>query len=190
MDEVRLSSGEFKALSSDTRLHIIRLLRERNHNITELSKKLGLSAPTVKQHLEVLAGSNIVMVIDNNRKWKYYCLTRKGKNLAEPAKASVFVVVGFAAVVVLAALLLFFVPMQAHYPYYSAGVGMNKMLAGEAIVNAPVPAAVDQNVSEQAVEKNEIVVEVLPFWDRLWIFVVIIIVAFLVAAVLMEKAVR
>lgn len=79
--EIRLSSNEFKALASETRAGIIKLLKERNHTLTELSKKLRLAAPTIKQHLGVLEGAELIQEMDEGRKWKYYCLTRKGKNI-------------------------------------------------------------------------------------------------------------
>jgi len=79
--EIRLSSNEFKALSSETRTNIIKLLKERNHTLTEISKKLRLAAPTIKQHLGVLLGAELVQELDEGRKWKYYCLTRKSKNI-------------------------------------------------------------------------------------------------------------
>jgi len=79
--EIRLSSSEFKALASDTRANIIKLLKERNHTLTEISKKLKMTAPTIKQHLGILKGADLVQELDEGRKWKYYELTRKGKNI-------------------------------------------------------------------------------------------------------------
>lgn len=82
--EVRLSSSEFKALASETRASIIKLLRERNHTMTEISKKLRLAAPTIKQHLGILECAELIEELDEGRKWKYYSLTRKGKNIFSP----------------------------------------------------------------------------------------------------------
>jgi len=82
--EIRLSSSEFKALASETRASIIKLLRERNHTMTEISKKLRLAAPTIKQHLGILEGAELIEELDEGRKWKYYSLTRKGKNIFSP----------------------------------------------------------------------------------------------------------
>jgi len=79
MNEIILSSKEFKALSSPTRSEIIKLLQERNHTMSEIAKKLGLKAPTVKQHLDVLTTAELIKQIESQRKWKYYTLTRKGK---------------------------------------------------------------------------------------------------------------
>jgi len=91
--EIRLSSSEFKALASETRAGIIKLLRQRNHTLTEISKKLGLSPPTVKQHLGVLENAELIQELDEGRKWKYYMLTRKGKNIfGQESPVNIFIV--------------------------------------------------------------------------------------------------
>ncbi len=84
MDELKIGREEFKALSSDTRINIIKLLHERNHTLSEISAKLDMSSPTIKQHIETLLKSDLIQQKDEGRKWKYYCLTRKGKKLVEP----------------------------------------------------------------------------------------------------------
>jgi len=84
MDELKIGIEEFKALSSDTRINIIKLLHERNHTLSELSAKLNMSSPTIKQHIGTLLKSDLIQQKDEGRKWKYYCLTRKGKKLVEP----------------------------------------------------------------------------------------------------------
>lgn len=93
--EIRLSSNEFKALASETRAGIIKLLQERNHTLTEISKKLKLAAPTIKQHMGILEGAELIQELDEGRKWKYYSLTRKGKNIFAPeTPVNILIVLG------------------------------------------------------------------------------------------------
>jgi DNA-binding transcriptional ArsR family regulator len=128
--EIRLSSSEFKALASETRAGIIRLLKQRNHTLTELSKKLMLAAPTIKQHLSVLENAELIQELDEGRKWKYYCLTRKGKNIfAAEAPVNVFIVLG-ASILALAGL------------FYSF-VGMLSAQSMVAVQRAPAPAFIE-----------------------------------------------
>ena len=111
MGEVTLSTGEFKALSSQTRTQILKLLEERNHTLTELSTKMKMSSPTVKQHLNVLVENNLIELRDEGRKWKYYALTRKGKNITQPAEQTQFLIVlSMASIAVIALLLIVFYP--------------------------------------------------------------------------------
>ena len=81
MDQITLSSNEFKALASETRTGLLKHLLERNHTLTELAQKTELATPTIKQHLEQLETAGLVEQIDDGHKWKYYCLTRKGKTI-------------------------------------------------------------------------------------------------------------
>lgn len=106
--EIRLSSAEFKALASETRAGIIRLLRQRNHTLTEMSKKLSLAAPTIKQHLGILENAELIHELDEGRKWKYYCLTRKGQNIfSQETPVNIFIVLG-ASVIGLCGMIYFF----------------------------------------------------------------------------------
>jgi len=50
----------FKALADKNRLRIVGLLAQRPHVVEDLSKSLGLGAPTVSHHLSVLAKAGIV----------------------------------------------------------------------------------------------------------------------------------
>lgn len=101
MPDVSLSTQEFKALSSESRTRILKILDERNHTLSELSARLEMAAPTVKQHTSVLVGSGLVELMDEGRKWKYYTLTKKGRQLlhANETKSSVFILLSSAIVV-------------------------------------------------------------------------------------------
>jgi DNA-binding transcriptional ArsR family regulator len=113
---IAISNNEFKALASETRTEMIKLLRERNHTLTELSKKLDMAAPTIKQHLGILQQAGLIEGLDEGRKWKYYTLTRKGKNIfATEAPANVLIVLAISAVVMVGLLygLLLTVGFQA-----------------------------------------------------------------------------
>ena len=105
-----MSRTEFKALASDSRTGIIKLLNERNHTLSEISKKLELTAPTVKQHLSVLENAGLIQQIDEGRKWKYYCLTKKGSKILSPGSpANVFIVLALSIIGVATVLYSFFV---------------------------------------------------------------------------------
>lgn len=97
MAEVALSANEFKALSSKTRVDIIKLLAVRNHNLSELAAKLGMSSPTIKQHLGTLGKAGLVEQIESRHKWKYYTLSNKSKALVGKAEASILIVLALAS---------------------------------------------------------------------------------------------
>ncbi|MDP6670758.1 MAG: winged helix-turn-helix domain-containing protein [archaeon] len=141
MDEITLSRTEFKALASDSRTGIIKLLNERNHTLSEISKKMELTAPTVKQHLSVLENAGLIQQIDEGRKWKYYCLTKKGSKILSPGSlANVFIVLGLSIIGVAAVLYSFFVKgsMQlAAAPLANGAVNDMGNDAVKSIANSP-----------------------------------------------------
>ena len=73
-----------KALSSDTRLDILKSLTDRRKMPAELSRELDLAASTIIEHLDKLEKSGLVVKRETGRKWVYYELTVKGENLIRP----------------------------------------------------------------------------------------------------------
>jgi len=103
---VVLDEKSFKALSADSRVSILKNLTDRRRTLTELSQKLDLGSSTIKEHCEILVGADLIKQVDEGRKWKYYELTKKGRQLIQPNLfdevkvlimlcAGVFVVGGF-----------------------------------------------------------------------------------------------
>ncbi|MFH1697027.1 MAG: winged helix-turn-helix domain-containing protein [Candidatus Diapherotrites archaeon] len=96
MADVTISTQEFKALSSDVRVNVIKMLNERNYTLSEISVKLGMAAPSTKQHMQTLMDTGIVRRIEEGRKWKYYQLTKKGRDIAnaEENQTNILIVLG------------------------------------------------------------------------------------------------
>ena len=143
MEEIKLSGPEFKALASETRTGIIKLLRGRNHTLTEMSKKLKLAAPTVKQHIGILEKADLIKELDEGRKWKYYCLTRKSKNIfLHKTPINVFIVLGV-SLFALVGLLYSFISMVENQAMSFAVKGGQMFMAPG--VQGIVPAAVESS---------------------------------------------
>ena len=98
MNELPLTKTEFRALSSDTRTSILKALAERNYTLSELSTKLGMSAPTIKEHVDILVESGMIGQKDEGYKWKYYALTQKGRDIFESSKKPVSIMLILSAV--------------------------------------------------------------------------------------------
>jgi DNA-binding transcriptional ArsR family regulator len=104
-----LDDKSFKALSAETRIQILKKLLERRMTLSELSKKLSLKNSTIKEHCELLMGAELLKKIDEGRKWKYYELTNKGKNIINPnpfEQAQVLVMLSVGAIIFSGILLL------------------------------------------------------------------------------------
>lgn len=117
MDEsIKLDRKSFEALAGQTRVKALKSLLRRRKTLTELSEELQLSPSTMKEHLEVLVDSELVTQIDEGRKWKYYELTRKGKQIAEPHELRVWIILGLSIVAAAAAIFNLLYAFQAPYP--------------------------------------------------------------------------
>ena len=83
-ETIILDQQTFKALAVDTRLQIIRLLQQKQYTLTELAEQLKLKPSSIKEHLDVLVNAGLIKQLDEGRKWKYYTITSKIKNLSQP----------------------------------------------------------------------------------------------------------
>jgi DNA-binding transcriptional ArsR family regulator len=79
----------FRALSSATRVDVLRALSERPHTPAELSRRLGVAESTAQYHLDRLAAAGLARRRSDGRVWAYHELTDLGRSLAamRPAAA-------------------------------------------------------------------------------------------------------
>lgn len=66
----------YRALGDTTRMHVLRLLSERDWYLTELAQQLELSKPTMKHHLALLRSAGLVTVTEEGS-LTYYSLRRE-----------------------------------------------------------------------------------------------------------------
>lgn len=83
-DKIVLDMKSFDALSSKTRISILKKLDIRRMTITELSNDTSLAKSTIHEHLTKLSDTGLVKTNDGGYKWKYYELTEMGKKLLHP----------------------------------------------------------------------------------------------------------
>ena len=65
-----------RALGDDTRLRILRLLRDQDFYLTEIAERLELSKPTIKHHLALLRSAGLVTIVEEGG-MSYYSLRRE-----------------------------------------------------------------------------------------------------------------
>jgi DNA-binding transcriptional ArsR family regulator len=107
--KIVLDRKAFSALAVDSRIRILKALRERRKMLAELSDELGLSASSTKEHMETLLNAGLVERFDDGHKWKYYALTRKGLGIVTPDREMrVWVVLGMSVMGLLISSLMLF----------------------------------------------------------------------------------
>ena len=98
--KIKLSQDEFRVLASNTRIDNLKLLDESQYTVSDISRKLDMNKATVHEHLSKLMEVGLVKKDDSPRKWVYYRLTWKGRNLLHPERVRVMVSLGIMLTVI------------------------------------------------------------------------------------------
>jgi DNA-binding transcriptional ArsR family regulator len=90
-EKILIDRKTLKAIASDTRMDLLKELSKRKYTLSELTTKLNLKGPTIKEHLDNLIDADLVKREESDNKWKYYFLTEKGKKLVKPKEIKVLI---------------------------------------------------------------------------------------------------
>jgi len=104
-EKVVLDRRSFEALAVDTRVRILKSLKQRRKTLSEIAQEMKMSVSGVKEHLETLEGADLVKKMDDGHKWKYYELTKKGSDLVAPKELRVWVVLSIAMIALIVSML-------------------------------------------------------------------------------------
>jgi len=117
-EKIVLDRKSFEALAVDTRVRILKALKQRRKTLSELSEELGLAVSGVKEHLETLQSAELITKVDDGHKWKYYELTRKGSEIIGPKELRVWILLSISTLaLILSAMSMF----QVVQPWDQAG---------------------------------------------------------------------
>jgi DNA-binding transcriptional ArsR family regulator len=152
-DKITLDRESFKALASDTRVSILKSLGRRRKMLAELAKELSMSPSTVKEHMESLTGAGLAVMIDDGHKWKYYELTRKGRNVLDPGQTKIWIMLSISIIGMLVASHGIIIAMAP--PGEMLAFSAMKA-ADDTVLRAPVLGASEEAVPllSQAAEEN------------------------------------
>lgn len=112
-EKVVLDRRSFEALAVDSRVRMLKSLKERRKTLTEISRELGMSVSGVKEHLETLEAVGLVKKIDDGHKWKYYELTRKGADIVAPKELRVWILLSISMIALVASMTALLYPPSA-----------------------------------------------------------------------------
>ncbi|MBU1975831.1 MAG: winged helix-turn-helix domain-containing protein [Nanoarchaeota archaeon] len=88
-EKILIDKKTLKAIAVDSRMNILRLLKQKKYTLTDISELLDLRNSTVKEHLDILVKADLIKKEVTDRKWKYYSLSFKGRRLIEPKEIKV-----------------------------------------------------------------------------------------------------
>jgi DNA-binding transcriptional ArsR family regulator len=92
--KITLDRKTFKILASETRVGILKKLDRRQMTVSDLARTLDMNKATVFEHLEKLIDAGLIKKKEDERKWVYYSLTWKGKNILHPERTKIAIVLG------------------------------------------------------------------------------------------------
>ncbi len=112
-EKVVLDRKSFEALAVDTRVKILKSLKERRKTLSEIAKEQGMSVSGIKEHLETLEAVGLIEKKDDGHKWKYYELTKKGADIVAPRELRVWILLSISTIAFAAALMAIFTAPSA-----------------------------------------------------------------------------
>ena len=123
-DKVILDSRSFRALSSESRVQIMKLLEEKRLTVTELSNLLKQNKSSVLEHLEKLVEADIVRKKEDTHKWVYYELTWRGKKILHPEITKIVIALSLTFILIAGIVLTGIVLVLRHNPSSQVTVGI------------------------------------------------------------------
>jgi len=149
-DSITLDRTAFKALASETRVEILKQLDASQKTVSDLARDMNMNKATMFQHLEQLVDAGLVKkdseedrattvktapleapVAGPPKKWVYYRLTGKGKNLLHPERVKIAVLLSVVAISCIMLAAVFTLVMNSAPP--PGGVEMRDLNAPDII---------------------------------------------------------
>ena len=138
MTKVILDIDSFKALSSDTRVDILKSLDGKKMGLNELCKETQLTKATLHEHLTKLIQAELIKKNQRDgHKWVYYKLTWKGSSLLHPENTRVMLLFTTTIIALSAAITGFFLHLQRLTPIIQQNERMF-LPENDGVFNAPL----------------------------------------------------
>jgi len=130
---VELDARAFKALSSPTRVSLLKKLAAKPRSLSSLAEEEGLSVQATDEHMHKLVQAGLVEK-EKKSKWAYYRLTPAGRSLVAPDRQPVYLMLAVSVMLLLAAAITW---PQANAP---AAVGVKDAVAPQFTQSQPQDA--------------------------------------------------
>jgi len=138
MTKVILDLDSFKALSSDTRVDILKALDGKKMGLNDLCKETQLTKATMHEHLTKLIQAGLIKKNQRDgHKWVYYKLSWKGSSLLHPENTRVMLLFATTVIALTAAITGFFMHLQQYLPQAAQKEGM-ALAENDSALKAPL----------------------------------------------------
>jgi DNA-binding transcriptional ArsR family regulator len=113
MEDIVMDRKTLRALASDKKREIMKLLAKSQLTLSDISQKMGMSPSSVKEHLDGLRAAGLIEQKDEGRKWKYYVLTKTGSQLLSPVETKILFVLSLSGLAIISSLWSLLVKFQS-----------------------------------------------------------------------------
>ena len=141
-----LDKESLKALSTDTRQEIVKMLSNRPYTASEIAKLTNKHVTTITEHLSVLEKSGLIRRKDSTNKWVYYELSDKGGRLFKPKIYSWIVMIAVSALIFVFGFSQVFFTSYGASSMLKAAYAENADASG-ALAAQTLPAPLDNNLT-------------------------------------------
>jgi DNA-binding transcriptional ArsR family regulator len=156
-DKIVLDRKSFEALAVDTRVRILKSLKQRRKTLSEIAEEQKMSVSGRKEHLSVLEKVGLIEKFDDGHKWKYYELTKKGREIVGPKELKVWILLSMSTLALIASVFMMFsVPLAVNQgPIEDTAMPPAEALGGEkdlamyVTAEAPTADAMPENDTGQ-----------------------------------------
>ena len=176
-DKITIERDVFKALASDTRIEILKILDKRRHTQSEIAFSIKLSVPTVKEHLDAMEKAGLVKPIDEGYKWKYYELTEKSRCILDPERKKVWILLGLWIAGAVGTAAVF------SRNIFTSAVGKTQMLAA-------APSAEGAMLAKGVPEAVQLAAKPFPYLEVIFILALVIITILLLVFLFRSRIIR
>jgi len=137
-EKITLDRNSFMALASESRIELLKKLDERRMTLSELSRELNMSKPAVLKHLNKLIEAGLVKKNEDKRKWIYYSLTFKGKNILHPERVKIILLLSSSIVSIVGAIAMLWKYIHEKAVYAAQNMGNNVTYGGNITTDASI----------------------------------------------------
>jgi DNA-binding MarR family transcriptional regulator len=186
-EDVVVSREMLRAMGAKSRTRILKALRERQKTQSELAAELGISAPTVLEHVGQLESAGLIELVPEyaDKKWKYYRLTRTGRGMVEGRRMSIVMLLASGSAVITAGLLVLYIAMP---PIISALTGLPPATSAPSNTTVPTGSGGNANLAASLQRLDATSTGLIGSLAMLFLLLTLVLAAVLVVQRLMKKS--
>lgn len=145
---VQLDAQAFKALSSSTRVALLKKLGAKPRSLSSLAEEAGLSVQATDEHMHKLMQAGLVEK-DKKSKWAYFRLTDSGRSLVSPDRQPVYLMLAVSMMLLLASAITW---MQT--PAYFSGADYDLLPQAKQILAISPPESKAASDAQASIEQT------------------------------------